>query len=144
MRLFIDTNVMLDLIAHREPFYDDATMLFSLVDRGKVEACVAAISYSTCAYVLENKMSHEDLSLALRQFSSIVNVAAIDEKVVRKAIAEDCRFTDIEDAMQYYAAIQTGCDCIITRNKKDFTKSDIPVMSPKEFLDVYPNIMNSK
>lgn len=110
MRLFIDTNVMLDLIAHREPFYDDATMLFSLVDRGKVEACVAAI----------------------------------DEKVVRKAIAEDCRFTDIEDAMQYYAAIQTGCDCIITRNKKDFTKSDIPVMPPKEFLDVYPNIMNSK
>ena len=137
MKLFVDTNVMLDLIAHREPFYGDTVKLFSLVDRGEIGATVAAMSYSTCAYVLENKMTHEELSLALRLFSSIVSVAAVDEKVVRKAIAEDCRFTDIEDAMQYYAAIQAGCDYIITRNQKDFRNSTIPVMSTKEFLDFY-------
>lgn len=137
MKLFVDTNVMLDLIAHREPFYADATRLFSMAERGEIDAVVAAISFSTCAYVLENKMAYADLSLALRQFSSIVSVAAIDEKVVSRAIAEDSRFTDIEDGMQYYAAVQTGCNFIVTRNQKDFKNSDIPVMSTKEFLDFF-------
>ncbi|MEY8591756.1 PIN domain-containing protein [Butyricimonas hominis] len=133
-KVFIDTNVMVDLLAKREPFYDTAKQLFSLVDLGKCSAVVAAISFSTTAYLLERKLSYEEIYLVLRQFSSIVEIASIDERTVRKSLSVTSRFRDIEDAMQHYAAVQSGCDIIITRNVKDFVQSDLPVFSPEEFL----------
>ena len=138
-RIFIDTNVMVDLLTKREPFYEDAKVLFSLVDMGKCTAVVAPISFSTTAYLLERKLSYEVLSELLRQFASIVEIAAIDERTVRKSLSTSSHFRDIEDAMQHYAAIQWECDCIITRNVKDFIQSDIPVFSPKEFLKAHFN-----
>lgn len=137
MKLFIDTNVMVDLLAHRQPFYEDAFMLFSLVDKKRIDAVVASMSYATTAYVLGRAASYEIVAQALRSFSSIVRIAAVDEKAVRKAIAEGSKFTDIEDAMQYHTALQASCDCIITRNKKDFKNADIPVFTPSEFLDTH-------
>ena len=137
MKLFIDTNVMVDLLAHRQPFYEDAFKLFSLVDKKRIDAVVASMSYATTAYILGRAASHEMVVQALRSFSSIVRIAAVDEKAVRKAIAEDSKFTDIEDAMQYHTALQASCDCIITRNKKDFKNADIPVFIPSEFLASY-------
>lgn len=134
MKLFVDTNVMIDLLAHRESFYENAVAIFSLADNGYVEAVVASLSYATTAYILGKVMPAKSVAETLRLFSSMVEVAAVNEKAVRKAIAEDCRFTDIEDAMQYYTATQASCDCIITRNKKDFVHSDIPVFTPTEFL----------
>lgn len=133
-KIFIDTNVMVDLLARRAPFYEDAKQLFSLVDMGKCTAAVAVLSFSTTAYLLEKKLSYEELSLVLRQFASIVEIASIDERVVRKSLATTSHFRDIEDAMQHYAAMQSECDVIITRNVKDFSQSDIPVFSPAEFL----------
>lgn len=133
-KIFIDTNVMVDLLAKREPFYDAAARLFSLVDIGQCTAVVAGISFSTTAYLLERRMNYEDLSQILRQFASIVEIAAIDERTVRKSLSTTSRFHDIEDAMQHYAAVQSGCEALITRNVKDFEHSDIPVFLPDDFL----------
>ena len=132
--LFVDTNVMVDLLAHREPFYEAAAQLFSLADRNKCTITIAALSFSTTAYLLERKLTYEELSLVLRQFASIVEIASVDERVVRKSLSITSCFRDIEDAMQHYAAMQSGCDFIITRNVKDFALSDIPVYTPDEFL----------
>ncbi len=134
-KIFIDTNVMVDLLAQREPFYTAAKQIFSLVDIGKCTAVVAAISFSTTAYLLEKRLSYDDLTSVLRQFASIVEIASIDERTVRKSLSMSSKFRDIEDAMQHYAAIQSECDLIITRNVKDFTQSDIPVLSPDNFLE---------
>lgn len=134
MKIFVDTNVMVDLLARREPFYADAARLFSLVDTGKCAAAVAAVSFSTTAYLLEKRMSYEELVHTLRQFASIVEIAAVDERAVRKSLSATSLFRDIEDAMQHYAAVQSGCDAIITRNVKDFVHADIPVFMPGEFL----------
>lgn len=133
-KIFVDTNVIVDLLAKREPFYDNAAKIFSLVDMGRCTAVVAAISFSTIAYLLERKLSYEELSHILRQFSSIVDIAAVDERTVRKSLSTTSRFRDIEDAMQHYAAVHSECDVIITRNVKDFKQSDIPVYSPDGFL----------
>lgn len=130
-KVFADTNVMVDLLAHRVPFYEAAMRLFSLADRGECTIVVSALSFSTTAYLLERKLNYEDLSLVLRQFASIVEIASVDERTVRKSLSA---FRDIEDAMQHYAALQTGCDAIVTRNVKDFTQADIPVYTPDEFL----------
>ena len=134
MKIFVDTNVMVDLLARREPFYADAACLFSLVDMGKCTASVAALSFTTTAYLLEKRLSYEDLAHTLRQFASIVEIAAIDERTVRKSLSTTSLFRDIEDAMQHYAAIQSGCEAFITRNVKDFAHADIPVFSPADFL----------
>lgn len=135
-KVFIDTNVMIDLLARRIPFYENAKLLFSLVDMGKCTAVVAPISFSTTAYLLERKLGYEELSQILRDFASIVEIADIDEQIVRKSLSTTSRFRDIEDAMQHYAALQSECDCIVTRNVKDFQNSDIPVYSPEDFLKV--------
>ena len=135
-RIFIDTNVMVDLLAKREPFYEAAKQLFSLIDTGKYVGVVAPISFSTVAYLLGRKLSYERLSQLLREFASIVEIAAIDERIVRKSLATTSRFRDIEDAIQHYAAVQSGCDCIITRNIKDFQNADIAVYSPVDFLEL--------
>ena len=134
-KLFVDTNVMVDLLAHRAPFYEAAKQLFSLADMNKCTIVVAALSFSTTAYLLERKLTYEELSLILRQFASIVEIASVDERVVRKSLSTTSRFRDIEDAMQHYAAMQAGCEFIITRNVKDFALSDIPVRTPDEFLN---------
>lgn len=134
-RIFIDTNVMIDLLARRAPFYEEAKLIFSLVDIGRYTAVIAPISFSTAAYLLGRKLSFEELSKQLRDFSSIVEIANIDERIVRKSLSVSSQFHDIEDAMQHYAAIQADCNCIITRNIKDFIHSDIPVYTPKEFLN---------
>lgn len=134
MKIFVDTNVMVDLLARREPFYADAARLFSLVDMGKCTAVVAAMSFSTTAYLLEKHLNYEDLAHILRQFASIVKIATIDERTVRKSLSTGSLFHDIEDAMQHYAAIQSGCEAIITRNVKDFAHADIPVFLPADFV----------
>lgn len=133
-KVFADTNVMVDLLAHRVPFYEAAMRLFSLADRGECTIVVSALSFSTTAYLLERKLNYEDLSLVFRQFASIVEIASVDERTVRKSLSATSGFRDIEDAMQHYAALQTGCDAIVTRNVKDFTQADIPVYTPDEFL----------
>ena len=135
-RIFIDTNVMIDLLAHREPFYLAAKKILSLVDMGIYTAVVAPISFSTASYLLGRKLNYEDLVQVLRQFSSIVEIATIDEFTVRKSLSVFSRFKDIEDAMQHYAAVNSQCDLIITRNIKDFLVSDIPVYSPDDFLSM--------
>ena len=133
-KLCVDTNVMVDLLAHREPFYETAQQLFSLADMNKCTIVVASMSFSTTAYLLERKLTYEELSLTLRQFASIVEIASVDEHVVRKSLSTTSHFRDIEDAMQHYAAIQADCDFIITRNVKDFALSDIPVYAPDDFF----------
>lgn len=133
-KVFVDTNVMIDLLAKRAPFYEASKLLFSLADMGKCTVFIAPISFSTAAYLLERKLTYEVLSQLLREFASIVEIAEIDERIVRKSLATTSRFRDIEDAMQHYAAIQSECDCIVTRNIKDFKNSDIPVFLPEDFI----------
>lgn len=91
-------------------------------------------TFSTTAYLLEKRLSYEDLAHTLRQFASIVDIASIDERTVRKSLSTTSLFRDIEDAMQHYAAVQSGCEVLVTRNVKDFVHSDIPVFSPSDFL----------
>lgn len=100
----------------------------------KCRAAVAPISFSTTAYLLEKRLSYENLAHILRQFASIVEITAIDKRTVRKSLSTTSLFRDIEEAMQHYAAVQSGCDVLITRNVKDFTHADIPVFAPDEFL----------
>ena len=132
MKLFIDTNVMLDFLATREPFFDSAAKIVSLSDYGKVTIFVSTLSYSTISYLLSKEFTVKTIKQTLKNFSTIAVTSDFNNKILHRGLDSD--FTDIEDSFQYYSALQEHCDIIITRNKKDFSKSDIPVMTPDEFL----------
>lgn len=132
-KLFVDTNIILDLLAKREGFYTDAAELFSLADKKQVRLAVSALSFANTDYVLSRLSSPRTSRETLRKFKVLVEVWGLDDKLTELALS-DQRFTDFEDGLQYYSALENKADIIITRNKKDFKFSKIPVLTAKEFL----------
>jgi len=132
MRLFIDTNIMLDLLGERIPFYDSIAKIATLSDKGEVYLIVSALSYSTVFYLLSKYESKDKVMEKLRKFKIISEVAGVDETIIEKGL--NSTFTDFEDSLQYFCALKSDCDALITRNQKDFKESTIPVFSADEYL----------
>ncbi|WP_299665304.1 PIN domain-containing protein [uncultured Polaribacter sp.] len=132
-RIFLDTNVMLDFLGERLPFYISAAKILSLSDKNQYTLIVSPISYATVSYFLTKSEGSKVAIQKLRKFKVITEVCIINEQTIEKGLNSD--FTDFEDALQFYNAIDSNCDIIITRNSKDFKKSTIPVLSPDEFLN---------
>ena len=130
-RLFLDTNIVVDLLAKREPFYNDAVRLFSMAYNKKVQLVVAPITYTTASYLLRHH-GPEGVRNLLANFRQLSRIATIDERVVDESIV--AKFEDFEDAVQYYTAIKAKADFIITRNGRDFVNTKIPVMTAADFL----------
>jgi predicted nucleic acid-binding protein len=131
-RLFIDTNVMLDLLGERIPHYDSIAKIATLADKGDVSMIVSALSYATVFYLLRKFESTEKVKEKLRKFKIISEVSDLDDTVIEKGLIST--FTDFEDSLQYYCALKAECNIILTRNQKDFKSSVIPVMSAEEYL----------
>lgn len=132
-KLFIDTNIVIDLLAKREPFYAQAATLFSMADRGKIKLFVSALSFANTNYILLREMKAETARLILRKLKLLVEVTDLNEKILELAL-NDSDFKDFEDAIQYYSAIENDIDIIITRNLKDFKRSKIPVLTADQCL----------
>jgi len=133
MRIFWDTNVMLDLLGEREPFYISSAKLATLADKRKIEIVVSALSYATVSYFLTKYEGLEKTKAKLRKFKIISGICELDEVIIEKGLNSD--FLDFEDSLQYFSALRTECDIIITRNGKDFKGAQIPIMTPDEFLN---------
>lgn len=133
MKLFWDTNIMLDLLGERSPFYASAAKIATLADKRKIKIIASALSYATISYFLTKYEGVEKTKDKLRKFKVISEICELDELIIEKGLNSD--FSDFEDALQYYSALRSECDIIITRNGKDFKKSQIPVMTPNEFLN---------
>ncbi|PIQ32729.1 MAG: PIN domain nuclease [Bacteroidetes bacterium CG18_big_fil_WC_8_21_14_2_50_41_14] len=133
MRLFLDTNVMLDFLGERDPFYVSAAKIATLADKRSLQIIVSALSYATISYFLTKYDGLEKTKDKLRKFKVISEICELDEVIIEKGLNSE--FSDFEDSLQYFSALRAECDIIITRNGKDFKKSEIPVMSPDEFLN---------
>lgn len=134
-RLFLDTNVMLDFLGERFPFYYDVEKIVSLSDQNKVKIVVSPISYTTVSYFLTKYENSEIAIRKLRKFKAISDVCIIDETTIEKGLSSN--FKDFEDALQFHNALDSNCSVIITRNLKDFKKSTIPVLSPTQFIKTF-------
>lgn len=132
MKLFLDTNIVMDYMANREPFITDALNLFQMGYEGIHQLHVSDLTFANIAYLSRKVMPRDQLYEMLEALCMFLHVGGINKESVMKAIR--LRAKDFEDALQYYAAKEAGADCIITRNKKDFYFSDIPVYTPEEFL----------
>ncbi len=136
-KLFLNTNVVVDLLGEREPFYDSAAKIASIADKGDIQLIVSALTYSTVFYLLSRFEDKEQVKAKIRKFKVIAETAELTDQIIDKGLASD--FSDFEDALQYYCALRMDSDMLITRNVKDFNKSDIPVLTPEEYLSSLKN-----
>lgn len=130
--LLLDTNIILDLLGHRMPFYTGAAKLFSLADKKKLKLSVSSLCIADAHYILSKQHPEMEVRNILRKFKVLVNVLPLDDKITDLALNSD--FRDFEDGIQYYTAIENGQDIIITRNQQDFKESKIPVLTAGEFI----------
>ncbi len=131
-KVFVDTNVLLDILLERTPWANDAAVLFSMADRKEIELLCCSLSFSTAIYLMQRfKYSRKEIVSKLSIIKSICTVTTVNEAVIDRMLQSD--FNDLEDAIQYYSALAFGAEVIVTRNIKDFAASKIPVVSPHDF-----------
>jgi predicted nucleic acid-binding protein len=132
IKVFVDTDVCIDLLSARKPFNKPSEILFSLADSGKIKVFVSALSFANIDYVLRSQYSASYSRQIIAKFKTIVNVLPVDSKTIDLAIASD--FNDFEDAIQYSCAIENNLTTVITRNIKDYKKATINVLTPEIFI----------
>ncbi len=135
MKLFIDTNVILDVLADREPFAEDAAALLSVIERGEVEGFIAAHTATTVFYLLRKELGLKRAKKALMDLLKLVDVVAVDHDRLLQALAMNWK--DFEDAVQAACAAKIDADYLITRNQDDFSRSDVPTRSPAEYMALH-------
>lgn len=131
-RIFFDTNIMLDFLGERKPFFYPVSKLLTLAEEKKIEIVLSPISFVNSNYVLIKSENDETVIEKLRKFKILCEICDIDDLIIEKSL--NSGFKDFEDAVQYYSALNADCKIIITRDLKGFLKSKLPVMSPNEFL----------
>ncbi|MRT15384.1 PIN domain-containing protein [Vitellibacter sp. q18] len=132
-RVLVDTNIVIDLLAKRTGFYEEAAELFSLSDRKELKLAISSLTFANTNYVLARQKSPKEAREILRKFKVLVEIINLDDKIIELALSDEA-FTDFEDGLQYYSALENNIDVILTRNKKDFKNSKIPILTAKEYL----------
>jgi predicted nucleic acid-binding protein len=132
VKVLFDTNVVLDQLLEREPHVDAAEQLLGLVDAGLLEGLICSTTVTTIHYLASKAVGAQAAMGSVRKLLSFLDVACVDREVLRSAI--DFGFADFEDAVIHEAARLAGAAAIVTRNGRDFARSELPVFSPAEML----------
>jgi predicted nucleic acid-binding protein len=136
--IFLDTNVLIDFLADRQPFSLEAAKLFNYSFTNKVTLYVSVISYNNIYYILRRSSSHLDSIKILSELQEWTETIAVTKEIIRKSLTSD--FRDFEDAIQYNSAKSLSkIDCIVTRDTKDYKNSSISIFTPKEALTIIEN-----
>ena len=132
-KVFVDTNVLIDHLAERQPFCQLAKQIFQLAETGQIQMCVSTLSICNIAYIFRKLRPGTALVSILEKLISLALLTTIDEAVVTLAIKAG--FKDFEDAVQHFSALNEGSIThFVTRNPSDFEKSLLPICSPEEYL----------
>ena len=131
-RVFLDTNVLIDVLLHREPFLNDSAQVLNMGFKGKVELYATPLSFATCVFVTRKSLGYSNSIEALKIFEQHIHITPMDAVQLHKALYAVA--PDFEDMLQYHAATAAECNYIVTRNEKHFPQGTIAVMSPIAFL----------
>lgn len=134
MRLFFDLNVILDVLASREPWVRESAATLSLVADGRAEAFIAAHSVTTLDYLLRKHVGAARTAATLVDLLGIVQVVAVDHERLLAALS--LGWNDFEDAVQAVCALEIQADYLVTRDPRPFAPLSIPVVQPSELLSI--------
>jgi len=132
-KLLIDTNVILDVLADREPYAEESAAVWKYCETGEYEGYISTLTFANLIYIMRKQLKHNDISRCLASLRLIFRFASLSEKDLVRAVA--LRWNDYEDAIQYATAERISASYIITRNKDDFRNCAIGVKTPAEFLN---------
>jgi len=141
-RVFIDTDILLDVALAREPFVKSSRLVMGLVENNIVAGCVSSNEISNIYYILRKTGGD---SLARKFISKIVGyitVIPIDHSAVIAGLESE--FADFEDSLQHRSALRNQCDCIVTRNVQDYARSEIAVHSPAEICGMFRETLEQR
>ena len=137
MKLFLDTNIIIDYFDSRREHYLPSAILFDLALKGKLELVVCAQSFITAFYILGKDYAKEDLYASMRSLYKLCGVSPVDASIIEHALALES--IDFEDTVHYLSSTTTDADIIITRDKRGFQDFPIRHISAEQFLDEYFN-----
>ena len=132
MNALIDTNVVLDVLMRREPFFADSSAVLDRAERGEFMGWLCATTVTTIFFLLRKELGRDQAIERLKDLTAICAIAQVNQGVVDAALESD--FSDFEDAVLNHSALLVGARCIVTRNERDFRNSSLLVYRPSQFL----------
>ncbi|MBQ7279629.1 MAG: PIN domain-containing protein [Bacteroidales bacterium] len=132
MKVFLDTNVLLDYVCERQPFHADIKQVLILHEHNKIQCLVSALTIVNCAYIMRKMYKKDEVLRVIRWLCDKFVISNIDRLSIENAARKD--YCDFEDAVQYFSALPNNPDVILTRDKQGFSDLGIIVMTPAEFV----------
>ncbi len=136
MKVFIDANVLIAILNKEYPLFSHAARVLSLGETKRFTLVTSPLCLAISFYFAEKKSGTAHAREKIALLASHVSIASSDAKTVRQAIA-DKRIHDFEDGLEYYSAMQSRCEIIVTEDRDDFYFSTVPVVNCADFLETY-------
>lgn len=135
MNVFIDANIIIDVLDKREKFFEASSNILSLGAEHKIELYATALSMVNCIYILRKPLGYEGAVACINALKEYIHISPLTQSEFDKAFSESS--PDVEDMLQYYSAKAADCEIVITRNGKHFPATGLPILTPTEFLERY-------
>lgn len=131
-KLFLDSDVLLDLLLDRPPFSEDIASLIEGAIHADVALFTSPVSITNIHYIIGKIENRTKANQKIKKVLNLVRIENMGQSVIDRAAAS--KFKDFEDAVQHFCALEAGHQILITRNTKDYKAAEISVMNPKECL----------
>lgn len=139
LNILIDSNILLDVMTARQPFFEISSKVIELLKNGKITGYISASSITDIYYIARRELKDKEVVIRLiKNLLVFVKIAAISENEINKAI--ELNWSDFEDAVQYSTALSYQMDYIVTRNVKDFKAGKIPAVTPEDFCKLFEEV----
>lgn len=134
MKILFDTNVILDVLLARKEFVLISASLLGMVEQNKIEGSICATTITTLDYLISKTLGKKHARTEIKKLLKLFEIAEVNHNVLE--LSADSRFSDFEDAVQYYAGECSGADGLVTRNTKDYKNVELPIYTPEELWGI--------
>ena len=138
MTILIDTNVILDILLNRKPWYTNAALIFGLSQQNIIKSYVSASVITDIFYLTQKEHGRSAAKEAIKRILQVFYPATVTDRNIYKAL--ELEWEDFEDSVQYIVGEELSADYIVTRNTKDFSLSSIEAVTPEQFIQVIADI----
>lgn len=133
MKVFVDTNILLDVLTEREPFYKNSAIIWTMAEKNVFNAYISAISVNNVYYISRKLKGRTQAGQIVDKILEDFTIIALTYETLK--LSRTIEGKDFEDVIQYFSAVHSGCDYIVTRNPRDFPGKEIKIFQPHEFLE---------
>ena len=133
-RIFVDTNILLDVVLHRDKFVAESARIWNECESKQTTGLISAISLNNIHYIARKQISSTDALECVRHILNVFTIVPLDTPILRMAV--DLPQQVFEDAIQIFSALHAKADCIITRDRQHFSSDYLPILTPTEYLEI--------